>query len=119
MIVPDYKTCVSADTDALSKAIAQHGYHLQADYYLDGAQALGLAGPDAAFVFICQEKTAPYLVTPVELDSTALRIAAMKNRQALQIYAHCTAEDHWPAYVDGIAFLSLPPWVERLEGDQL
>jgi hypothetical protein len=119
MLVPDYKTCVSADLDALSKAVAQHGYHQQAAWYLDGAQALGLAGPDAAFVFVCQEKTPPYLVTPIELDSTALRIAAIKNRQALQIYAECTATDHWPSYHEGVAYLSLPRWAEYEYGDQL
>lgn len=115
LIVPDYKTCHTADLDGLTKAIHQHGYHCQASWYLDGAQALGLAGPDAAFIFICQEKTPPYLVTPVELDSTALRIAAMKNRQALQIYRHCTETGHWPPYHEGVAFLGLPPWAERQE----
>jgi hypothetical protein len=119
MIVPDYKTCVSADLDALSKAVNQHGYHCQASWYLDGAQALGLAGPDAAFVFICQEKTAPYLITPVELDSTALRIAQIKNRRALQLYAHCTETGNWPAYHEGVAYLSLPRWAEYEYGDQL
>lgn len=119
LIIPDYKTAHTADLDGLTKAVNQHGYHQQASWYLDGCRALGLAGDDAAFVFVCQEKTAPYLITIVELDSEALRIAAIKNRRALQLYAHCTETGHWPAYHDGIALLSLPPWALREEGEHL
>jgi hypothetical protein len=117
LIIPDYKTCRSADLTALSKAVNDHGYHLQARWYLDGAQALGLAGPDSAFVFVCQEKDPPYVVSIVELDSTALRIAEAKNRRAIQIYAYCTERNEWPAYHEAIALLSLPRWAEMEEGD--
>lgn len=119
LIIPDYKTCHSADPEALRKAVHQHGYHQQADWYRAGAQALGLAGDDCAFVFVCQEKTPPYLVTIVELDATAMRIGAIRNRRAIDIYAHCRATGIWPAYVDGIALLSLPPWAEQEEGEHL
>lgn len=119
LIIPDYKTCARGDLDTLTRAMHQHGYHLQADYYLAGAQALGLAGTDAAFVFVAQEKTPPYLVTIFEPDSIAMQIAAAKNRRALQIYAWCTENDHWPAYHEGIALLALPPWVERQETGDL
>jgi hypothetical protein len=118
-IIVDYKTCRTADLDGLSRAVNDHGYHFQARWYLNGAQALGLADPDAVFIFIAQEKEPPYLVTPFELDSTALRIAEFKTRQALQVFTHCTETDRWPGYWDGegAALLSLPPWAERAEGD--
>ncbi len=90
LIIPDLKTCASADLDALSKAVNQHGYHQQSAWYRDGAIALGLGGDDTAFVFVCVEKEPPYVVTVVELDHVAMRIGAMRNRRALQIYAHCT-----------------------------
>jgi hypothetical protein len=120
LIVPDYKTTHSADLDALTRAIQQFGYHQQAAWYLDGIRALGLCGPDgAAFLFVAQEKTPPYLVTVLELDDTALRIGDIKNRRALQVYRHCTETNHWPAYHDGIALLGLPPWAIRDEGEDL
>lgn len=115
-IIPDYKTCHSAEPEALRRAMAQFGYHQQADWYLTAARALGLAGPDAAFVFICQEKTAPYLVTIFEPDPIALRIAAERNYMARAVYRRCVEANHWPAYVDGVAQLALPLWVERQEG---
>ncbi len=67
-------------------------------------------------MFICQEKTAPYLVTIFEPDPIALRIAAERNYMARSVYRHCTETGHWPAYVDGVAQLALPLWVERQEG---
>lgn len=118
MIIPDYKTCRSADPDALARSVHQFGYHQQADWYRAGAIALGLAGDDTAFVFVCQEKDPPYLVTVVELDAMALRIGAIRNRRALEVYARCTSTGQWPGYVEGIELLSLPPWVEMQEGDQ-
>lgn len=116
-IIPDYKTCVSAEPDALAKSVHRFGYHQQADWYLTGAQELGLADDSAAFVFICQEKTAPYLVTVIELDSTAMRIGKARNRRALSIYQWCNETGTWPGYTDDIALLALPPWAEIEEGE--
>lgn len=118
LIIPDYKTCLSAEPDALGRAVHRYGYHQQADWYRSGAQALGLAGEDAAFVFVCQEKTPPYLVTVVELDATALRIGAARNRRAIDTYAECVEAGHWPAYSDDIAYLPLPIWAEIRETEE-
>jgi hypothetical protein len=119
LIASDYKTCHSADPDALAKAVHNFGYHQQADWYLDGIRNLGLGDEDAAFVFVCQEKNPPYLVTVIEVDAMALRIGAIRNRRAIDIYARCIAEDHWPGYATDIALVSLPPWAERQEGGDL
>lgn len=114
-IIPDYKTCASAELEALSRSMHQFGYHQQAAWYLDGVNALGL-GRDPAFVFIAQEKTAPYIVTVFEPDHVALRIGQHRNHQARLIYRDCTATGRWPAYWDDIALLPLPAWAEIREG---
>ncbi|MGW1158462.1 PD-(D/E)XK nuclease-like domain-containing protein [Streptomyces sp. NPDC002513] len=110
LIIPDYKTCRSAEPAALARAVEEFGYHQQDDWYRAGARALGLADDSAAFVFVCQEKTPPYVVTVVEMDAEARRIGAARNRRALEIYAECTGAGHWPGYSDEIAYLSLPTW---------
>ncbi|MDH6460147.1 hypothetical protein M2302_000298 [Micromonospora sp. A200] len=116
LIVPDYKTCLSAHPEAVRKAVHNHGYYMQAAWYLDGIAAAGL-GEDAAFVFVFQEKTPPYLVTVVELDAEALMTGRELNRRALHIYAECTANGVWPGYGDDhdIALVSLPAWATRTE----
>lgn len=112
LMVSDYKTTDSAAPDAIQRAVYRYGYHQQADFYLTGTKALGLAA-DAAFLFVFQEKTPPYIVTVVELDATALRIGHELNRQAIETYAKCRAENHWPAYTDDVELVSLPAYVER------
>lgn len=115
-VIVDYKTTLNAHPDGLSKALHQYGYHIQGAFYADGAQALGLGGPDLLFVLIFQEKTPPYLVSCVQLDPPALRTGRDLKDWATGIYADCVATDLWPGYGDGIDYVSLPPWAEHREG---
>jgi PDDEXK-like domain of unknown function (DUF3799) len=115
LIIPDYKTCRSAEPGALERAMYEYGYHQQADWYRAGAQAVELADRDAEFVFVCQETRRPYLVTVFQPDTMAMRIAAARNRRAIQTYAECVETGHWPGHTDDVAYLSLPPWAENHE----
>jgi hypothetical protein len=110
MILGDYKTCISAEPKAIAKSIGNYGYHQQGAWYIDIVKALGLA-EEVAFVFVFQEKTAPYLVTVAEPDHTAIRIGRHLNQRALEVYAECVATDTWPSYTDEVERVSLPPWV--------
>lgn len=113
LVVPDYKTCVSAEPGKLSKTIADYGYAQQHGWYLDGVRAHGLADETAAFVFVFQEKTPPYLITVAQVDAAALRIGQHLNRRAIDLYAECVANDRWPGYTDDVEVVSLPPYIER------
>lgn len=114
LVIPDYKTAASAAPSKIEKAIREYGYHQQAPWYLDGVEALG-GGDDAAFVFVVQEKTPPYLVTVVELDDVTLNIGRERNRRAIELYRRCVAEDRWPGYSDSIELISLPLWAQNQE----
>ncbi|RMI47718.1 hypothetical protein EBO15_01340 [Actinomadura harenae] len=110
VIVPDYKTAVSAEPRAFGRSVLQHGYHVQAAWYLAAIQALGLGGDDSAFLFIVQEKTAPYVVTVCELDADALALGQALTRAAIDTYQRCEEDGRWPGYSDDIVHISLPPW---------
>lgn len=112
LIIPDLKTCKSAQRDEFAKSAMNYGYHQQAPYYLDGAVALEL-GDDPVFVFVALEKTPPYLVNVIQLDVTAMRIGASLNRQAIDIFAECTSTGVWPGYSNDVELASLPVWYER------
>lgn len=112
LIIPDYKTCRSADPEKLEKDIEEYGYHQQDDTYRSGAKALGIADDQAAFVFVCQEKTPPYVITVIEVNAAARRIGAARNRRALETFAHCTATGYWPGYSDDVVPVALPGWAE-------
>ena len=108
-IVTDYKTCASAERDAVRRSMASYGYHQQAAWYLEAVRALGLHDRPA-FVFIFQERAAPYLVNVVELTADALALGAALNHEARQTFAECTANDHWPGYSERVELIDLPPW---------
>ncbi len=112
MLVPDYKSTRCADPGSLSKPVYDYGYHQQSAWYLDAVAALELAG-DGAFVFVMQEKTAPYLVSVIELDVVALRVGAEMNRRAIDLYADCVRRGVWPGYSGEVELVPLPAWVER------
>lgn len=111
LIVPDYKTTTSAAPDAISKAIYNFRYHQQADWYSQAVQALGLA-ERVLFLFVFQEKQAPYLVTVVEATVDFLRLGRSENRRALALYADCVATGHWPGYSDDVVRIEPPRWAQ-------
>src|SRR5690606_32209920 len=114
-ILADLKTTTDASPRALSKTVAQYGYHQQAAWYLDGYRAMW-EGSDPAMLFVFVEKAAPYLVSVVELDRHALAVGAELNRRALHIYAECRATGVWPGHSPEIELVALPAWAtNRLE----
>lgn len=110
-LVPDLKTCLSAERDKFARSAADYGYHMQAAYYLDGIEALDLAG-DAVFLFVAVEKTPPHLVNVIQLDHMAMQIGAGLNRQAIDTYRECTETGIWPGYSSDVQLTSLPKWYE-------
>jgi hypothetical protein len=115
VLAVDLKTTASAEPVAFAKSMATFGYHQQGAFYCDAlAQVLDVA---PRFVFVAQEKDAPYLITIAEPDTEAFAWGRELNRQALRTYARCTAAGQWPGYEaqldpedDGIAVLPLPGW---------
>lgn len=110
VLLGDLKTSTTADPARLSSKADDFGWHQQAPWYRDGAQALGLAGEDSASVFVVVEKDPPHLVSVVELDEEAERVGRELNLRALETYADCASQGKWPGYAVQIAPLSLPRW---------
>lgn len=110
MVLVDYKTTASAEPGAFARSVAKYGYFMQAAFYIDIVKALGIAD-DPAFLFVAQEKTAPFLVTVFELDDEALRIGRLRNRQAIEVFARCTETDTWPSYASDVQPIGLPLWL--------
>lgn len=111
-VLVDYKSAVSANPVAFRKSAGDYGYHQQAAWYLDGVREVELSD-DAAFLFIVQQKTPPFLVSVVQLDPEDIELGRRQNRVAIDTYARCVAENRWPGYGDGIHTVGLPPWLTK------
>lgn len=110
LVICDYKTSASVSLDHIQRSVHNYGYFQQASWYLDGAVACGIADWSAAFLFVFQMKTAPYLVTVVELDRDALDAGRNLNRRAREIYRDCMASGVWPGHSADVELVSLPAW---------
>ena len=114
----DYKTSVTAAPGDFARKAADFGYHFQAAFYIHVAKLLELdANP--RFVFIAQEKEAPYLVSVTEFDDEAIEEGHRLVRQSIDTYAHCLETGKWPGYDEGITQMSLPPWKFQSEQEEI
>lgn len=112
MVIGEYKTAPSADPEKFAKSAVDFGYAQQAAWYIDGVITLEL-DRDPAMVHIVQERTAPYLVSVIQLNSAALRIGRILNDRAIRIYKQCTDTGNWPGYSTDVVSTALPYWYER------
>ena len=103
----DLKTTVNADPREFGKTAYNFGYHQSAAHYIDGVKAA--TGEELPFHFVLVEKTAPYLVSVVELDIEAINIGRQLNDRAKRIYRECTENNNWPGYPNA-DLISLPMW---------
>lgn len=111
----DFKTTVSADPAGWAKKCIDYGYDLQAATYLDLAAANGR--PDLGWVWICQEKTEPYVATVMVPEPELIDRGRRLKRRALEMFRDCSEAGVWPAYCpdDEFVMVAAPPWALREE----
>lgn len=110
LIVPDLKSAECASPSEFGRAVMNRGYAQQADWYLRGLRALGVADKSSVFVHIVQEKDAPYIVQPIQLTEDDMAVGRILNDRALDRYAECVASGNWPRYAEGFALAPMPFW---------
>lgn len=106
-LLVDLKTTRSASPSEFGKTAHEYGYHQSAAHYIDGVKAA--TGEDLPFTFVLVEKTAPYLVSVVELDIEAINFGRMLNDRAKRIYRECTETGNWHGYPTAEQ-VPLPMW---------
>lgn len=111
--IVDLKSTDDASVDGFARSVAKFGYDVQAAFYLDICNWLGLG--KEFFVFIAVEKEPPYAVAVYELDEESIQVGRSKYRRWLNLFNYCSEMNEWPAYPDDIIRLSLPMWAKRQE----
>jgi hypothetical protein len=113
--IVDLKTAEAADAESLSKASYNHGYAIQAPFYLRGFRDR-FPGVVPFFVHIAVEKQPPHLVHVTQLTARAMTWGDQQVSQALEIYRDCCSSGVWPGYpLDQITDIDLPGWVRTEE----
>lgn len=110
----DLKTTKNAETDAFMRDAIRLGYDIQASHYVEGLNKA--YGKDFKFLFIAQEKTAPYLANVLEADEYFLQSGKELRQMLLEQYVDCCNTGNWYGYMgkDGeINSLGVPSWIKN------
>lgn len=119
VVCVDYKTCTDASAEGFARNAYDYGYHQQAALYIDVLEKL-YPCREVTFLFVAQEKTAPYLYNILELDPQDVELGRILNGYALRIWESCAAAEKWESYTTGqINSLSLPGWARSRAEQQI
>lgn len=110
-ILPDVKTCESAAPDDFEKSVFNYRYYVQAPYYLDLCDIIGIEKEH--FVFICVEKTPPYCVAVHELDPLIVEAGRKIYQRDLALYRECLESGEWPGYPTTVGLISVPLFARK------
>jgi hypothetical protein len=111
----DLKTARDASPDGFAKAVAEHRYDIQQEFYLH-LYAIMTGDFMARMKFVAVEKEPPFLVGVYELATEFAEMGRRKVRQALETYAACSAAGLWPGYPMNPEPLQPPTWLMFSEG---
>lgn len=118
--VVDYKTCQTAETNRFNSDIWELGYYMQAAMYTEGVQRAKKLRKRPGFLFVAQEKKAPYSINVIEVSEEVMKAGDYKFHELLDKYHQCKALDLWPGYLTGNvpndAFV--PGWAQQAMEDE-
>lgn len=112
-VIVDYKTTDDAETSKFMNSAIKDGYDLQAGMYSEGMKKN--TGDDYLFVFVAQEKKAPYAINIVQADDFFMKEGNNLFHELLGIYHECKTTDNWYGYMrdNAINSLGLPAWLQK------
>lgn len=117
--VVDYKTTACAETFRFNSDIWKMGYFMQAGMYCEGVKVAKKLRKLPGFLFVAQEKKAPYSVNVIEVSEEVMNAGVAKFHQLLEKYHDCKALDQWPGYCGDVPNDSyVPGWMEREMEDE-
>jgi exodeoxyribonuclease VIII len=115
-IIVDLKTTRDASKDGFPKVAGELSYHIQAAFYADLMGKVSGDGRPYSFMFIAQEKKAPYAFNIFEASPQFISQGRFEYEMLLQLYKYCSDNNTWPGYQIwcenkyGILELKLPAW---------
>lgn len=94
--IVDYKTTDSCMDGQFERSVRKYGYKFQAGMYREGV--FNNTFDDYGFVFVAQEKTAPYAVRVYVCTEEFINEGAMLFENAVRIYHNCKETGNWYGY---------------------
>lgn len=115
IVIVDYKSAANAATEKFSTDAFRHGYHLQAAFYSEGVKQSLELNYTPEFIFIVQEKKAPFAVNVIKASEGFMQAGRDKMYELIDIYHECCETNIWYGY-NGFSGEEnetiLPGWVQ-------
>ena len=92
----DYKTTDSCADGAFERSVRKYGYKFQSGMYREGY--FQNTFEDVGFVFVAQEKAAPYAVRVYVCTDEFLEEGYTQFREAIGLYHECKTKNHYWGY---------------------
>jgi len=116
-LIVDGKSTDDAREDAFGRSVWRYEYGCQAAYYVDTWQRHFRTPGLPPFVWLAQEKQAPYAPAFYSASREVLAHGRSQYEPLLERLQACRAANQWPGYHAGITELILPAWAEKLMGE--
>jgi exodeoxyribonuclease VIII len=103
-VVIDLKTTQEGDPKGFGYSVRKYGYDFQTAFYMEGLRRMGYN--PTQFIYLCVEKSAPYLTSAYEIDLTQVSRMKVKMGEACKTWVKCMESGVWPGYGDHVQTLS-------------
>lgn len=108
----DLKSLADITPYGFIQSCKKFGYHVQEAWYRDVWQA-ATGKPVKGFMFVCQEKKAPYDFRIYQLAEADVNVGRQIYKRALATYAECLETGMWPGYDKTVETIELPMWAYK------
>jgi len=112
--IVDYKTAQSADPKDFQRSVFKYDYDLSAAHYMNMAERVTGKRP-LDFIWIVQEKTAPYLVNVFKISEQVLQNGQAKIAIAMKNINEAKESGIYKGYSEEITEIDLPSWASVRE----
>lgn len=112
-LIVDGKTGEDMSADGFAKYAWNWDCHIQAAFYCDGFKHVHGTSAPPAFMWLAQEKEAPYATAYYAAAADFIEFGRQKYRRLLGLLGDCAANDNWPGYPQTVQALELPAWAAK------
>ena len=110
--IDDFKTTATgASPHQISRRALDHGWDIQAAFYLRGLRFLD---PDAdpSIRFVVQESTPPYALVVAQMGGDTLFLGNEKVEHAIEVWGNSLSSGQWEGYSQTTVEVRVPQWEE-------
>lgn len=118
-LIIDGKSCEDASPEGFARQAWNYEMHYQAALYSGGFQQHFKTRARPEFLWLAQEKEAPYACAIYSATADLVNYGRRKIRPLLELYARCAASGVWPGYSTAVTELGLPAWAAKIVQDEL